>query len=268
MSCGPAFRKEWLEQRRTYRLLIVAVVLLLFGLMSPLLARYTHEIIRMAAPQGEEIIKLIPPPAAGDAVDQYLKNITQFGVLLALLMTMGTMSLEKDRGTAALMLSKPLRRTAFVLAKFSSLALTFALSLLLAGAAGYCYTWALFGPPDLPGWLGLNALIFVFLLVYVALTLLCSTLTKSQVLAGGMSFGIWMALSLLGALPGVGDYLPRQLTDWGARLGKGSGAFSFGDLSPLIDVRNGSFWPALAVSLGLIAAALLAACLIFKRQEL
>ncbi|OGD10951.1 MAG: hypothetical protein A2Y86_02980 [Candidatus Aminicenantes bacterium RBG_13_62_12] len=268
MSFGPAFHKEWLEQRRTYRLLIVAVVLLLFGLMSPLLARYTPEIIRLAAPKGEELIKLIPPPTAGDAVDQYLKNITQFGVLLALIMTMGTMSLEKDRGTAALMLSKPLSRTAFVLAKFASLALTFALSLLLAGAAGFYYTWVLFGPLSLPGWLGLNLLVLLFLLVFVALSLLCSTLTKSQVLAGGMSFGLWLTLSLLGAFPRIGDYLPRQLTDWAARVGKGGGLVSLGDLSPLIDGRNGSFWPALAVSLGLIVGSLLAACLIFKQQEL
>jgi len=268
MGFGAAFRKEWLEQRRTFRLLIVAVVLLLFGLMSPLLARYTTEIIRLAAPQGEEIIKLIPPPTSGDAVDQYLKNITQFGVLLALLMTMGTMSLEKDRGTAALMLAKPLSRTAFVLGKFASLALTFTLSLLLAGAAGYYYTWILFGAPDLPGWLGLNLLTLVFLLVYVALTLLCSTLTKSQVLAGGMSFGLWIVLGLLGALPRVGDYLPRQLTDWAAKLGKGTGMVSTGDLSLLVDGRSGAFWPALAVSLGLIIASLLAACLIFNRQEL
>jgi ABC-2 type transport system permease protein len=268
MIWAPAFRKEWLEQRRTYRLLIVSVVLALFGLLSPLFARYTRELVRMAAPMGEEIIKLIPPPTAADAVDQYLKNISQFGVLLTLLMTMGTMSLEKDRGTAALMLSKPLSRSAFVLAKFASLGLTFGIGLLLAGAAGFYYTRVLFGPPDPLGWLGLNALTLVFLLVYVALTLLCSTLTKSQVLAGGMSFGVWMALSLLGAIPGIGDYLPRQLTDWAARLAKGRGAVSLGDLSPLIDVRDGSFWPALAVSLGLIAASLMAACLIFKRQEL
>ncbi|MBM3296292.1 MAG: hypothetical protein FJY83_01700 [Candidatus Aminicenantes bacterium] len=268
MSWAPAFRKEWLEQRRTYRLLIVAVVLTLFGLLSPLFARYTPEIIRMVAPMGEEIIKLLPPPSAGDAVDQYLKNITQFGVLLALLMTMGTMSLEKDKGTAALMMAKPLSRGEFVLAKFASLSLTFSLGVFLAGAAGYYYTLVLFGPLDPAGWVGLNLLVLVFLLVHVALTLLCSTLTKSQVLAGGMSFGIWMVLSLLGALPRVGDVMPRHIMDWAARLGKGSGMTSLMDLSPLVDGRSGDHWPALAVSAFLIVGSLLASCLIFKRQEL
>ena len=34
-----AFRKEWLEQWRTYRLLMLGVVLVVFGLLSPLIAK-------------------------------------------------------------------------------------------------------------------------------------------------------------------------------------------------------------------------------------
>jgi len=253
MRFGTALRKEWLEQLRSYRLLITAVVLTLFGLLSPLIARYTPDIIRLALPQGEEITKLIPPPSAVDSVAQYLKNITQFGVLLALLMAMGLVAQEKDKGTAALMLSKPLGRSAFLLAKFCSLALTFTLSIVLAGAAGYYYTLVLFGPMDLGAWLGLNALVLVFLLVYVSLTLLCSTLTRSQVLAGGLATGVWMALSLLGALPGIGDYSPRQVIGWATALGAGS---------------LETHWPALGLSLALIVGGLAGACAIFNRQEL
>lgn len=253
MSFGTAFRKEWLEQRRSYRLLVTAVVLTLFGLLSPLIARYTPDIIRMALPQSEEILKLIPPPSAADSVAQYLKNITQFGVLLALLMAMGLVAQEKDKGTAALMLSKPMGRTVFLLAKFASLALTFTLSIALAGAAGYYYTLVLFGSMDPGAWLGLNVMVLVFLLVYVSLTLLCSTLTKSQVLAGGLATGVWMALSLLGALPRIGDYSPRQVIGWATALGTGTAQ---------------TYWPALGVSLALIVVALAGACAIFNRQEL
>jgi ABC-2 type transport system permease protein len=253
MGFGTAFRKEWLEQLRSYRLLITAVALTLFGLLSPIIARYTPDIIRMALPQGEEITKLIPPPSAADSIAQYLKNITQFGVLLALLMAMGLMAQEKDKGTAALMLAKPLSRPAFLLAKFGSLALTFTVSIVLAGAAGYYYTLVLFKPLDLWGWLGLNGMVLIFLLVYVSLTLLCSTLTKSQVLAGGLATGVWMVLSLLGALPGVGDCMPRQVIGWATALGNGTAE---------------TYWPALGVSLGLIFGGLAVACLVFNRQEL
>jgi ABC-2 type transport system permease protein len=250
-----ALRKEILEQWRSYRLLIVGVVLLFFGLSSPLLAKYTPELLRLAIPAGQagQLLALIPAPTISDAVDQYVKNLVQFGILLALLMTMGTVAQEKDKGTAALMLVKPMPRGIFLLAKFVAVGLTFALSILLAGIACYYYTLLLFGALDVTAWLALNAFLLLTVLVYVALTLLCSTLTSSQVVAAGLAFGLLIVVNGVGAIPKVGDYLPGRLTAWGSALAKGVG---------------GASWPALWVSLGLIAVALLVAWLIFERQEL
>src|SRR5713226_2620753 len=111
-----ALRKELLEQWRSYRALVVAAVLLGFGLLSPLSAKFTPELFRLL-PNGAQIASLIPPPTLLDAVAQYLKNMSQFAVILALLLTMGAVSQEKERGTAAMMLSKPLPRWAFLAAK-------------------------------------------------------------------------------------------------------------------------------------------------------
>ena len=127
-------RKELLEQRRTQRLLVVGIVLVVFGLLSPLAARYTPELIKLL-PNGAAMAQLIPPPTFMDAVGQYLKNVSQFGVVLALLVTMGAVVQEKDRGTAAMMLVKPLPRATFLGAKFAALAVTFSLSLAAAALA-------------------------------------------------------------------------------------------------------------------------------------
>jgi ABC-2 type transport system permease protein len=247
-----ALRKELLEQWRSYRFLVVVVVLLLFGLASPLIARYTSEIVKLV-PGGADLAQLIPPPTMADAVDQYLKNSTQFGILLAILITMGAVAQEKDRGTAALMLVKPLPRGVFLLAKFVAIGLTFAVSVLLAGLGCYYYTLLLFGPLDLVAWLGLNGLLLLTLLVYVAATLFFSTLTKSQVVAGGLGFAFLIVLGAVGAIPGWGEFLPAQLSAWGRGLVVGS---------------RGTFWPAMGVSLGLILASLVGAWQVFERQEL
>ena len=247
-----ALRKEIIEQWRSYRLLIAAVILVIFGLLSPLTAKYTPEIMKLL-PNGDEIAKLIPPPTAMDAVGQYVKNLIQFGVILALLMTMGVVAQEKDKGTAAMMLVKPMPRGVFLGAKFVALGLTFAVSIAIAGAAGYYYTLLLFEALDVSHWLALNGLMLLFVLVYVALTLFCSTATKSQVAAGGLAFGLLIILGTVGALPKVGEYLPGQLIAWGAGLMAGSAD---------------AYWPALWVSVGIIAAALVGAWLIFERQEL
>jgi len=252
MNFLAALRKEWLEQWRTYRLLAVGVVLVVFGLLSPLIAKYTPEIIKLI-PNGEAIAQLIPTPTVMDAVTQYIKNIGQFGVILALLLTMGAVAQEKDKGTAAMMLVKPLPRVTFLVAKFTALALMFAVAIAIAGTACYYYTWLLFGALDVQRWLALNGLMLVFVLVYVALTLFCSVVTKSQAAAGGLALCLLFILGLIGSIPGLGEYLPGQLTTWGGELMAG---------------KAEAFWPALWVSVGIIVVALMGARLIFERQEL
>jgi ABC-2 type transport system permease protein len=245
-------RKEWLEQWRTYRLLVVGVVLVVFGLLSPLIAKYTPELIKLV-PNGEAIAALIPAPTALEAVAQYLKNMSQFGGILALLLSMGAVAQEKDKGTAAMMLVKPLPRLTFLAAKFAALALMFATSLALAGLACYYYTWLMFGPLDALRWLAFNGLLLAYVLVYVALTLFCSVVTKSQAAAGGLAICFLLGLGLVGAVPGWGDYLPGQLLTWG-----------YGIMAGEAD----TFYPALTVSGGFIVAAFIGAWRVFERQEL
>src|SRR4030042_5581406 len=136
MSLFVAFRKEWMEYLRTYRFLVVAVVLVFFGLTSPLLAKFSPEIISLI-PGGTDISILIPIPTVWDAVAQYVKNMTQFGIILALLLTMGAVAQEKDKGTAAMILVTPMPRGAFLSGKFFAMATLFAISLLAAGFACY-----------------------------------------------------------------------------------------------------------------------------------
>jgi ABC-2 type transport system permease protein len=251
MSLIIAFRKEWMELIRSYRLMVVIIVLLFFGLTSPLLAKFTPELLRLIPTGGISI--QIPAPTVMDAIGQYIKNMAQFGILLALLLTMGAIAQEKDKGTAAMMLVKPLPRGAFLTAKFLGLAAMFAVSLVVAGIAAYYYTLLLFEAMDIVHWLVLNALLFVYVLVYVAITLFCSTLTKSQVAAGGIALGLLIILGLIGSIPGLGKYLPGELTTWGARL-------MSGDTTPS--------WIAFGISMGLIVIPLLAAWLIFNHQEI
>jgi ABC-2 type transport system permease protein len=252
MTFYASLRKEVLELVRTYRLLVMAVILILWGLTSPLLAKLLPELLRVI-PGGEVALPLIPTPTIADAIVQYQKNLSLFGLLLAFLMTMGAVAQEKERGTAVLMLVKPLSRPAFLLAKFAALALAFLACMVVAGLGGYYYTVLLFGAPDLVAWVVLTAMLWLYMLVYVAVMLLASTIAKSQAAAAGIGAGGIVILGGLASIPGLGKFMPGQLINWGMAL--------FTDPSARA-------WPALGVSLGLIAACLVAAWLILDRQEL
>ena len=252
MSFYAALRKEVLELVRTRRLVVMAVILISFGLSSPLMAKLIPEIMRLV-PGGEQFLPLIPTPTVSDAVTQYVKNLSLFGLLLAFLMTMGAVAQEKERGTAVLVLVKPLPRRVFLLTKFVALALAFLGCMALAGLGGFYYTMLLFGAPNLGAWVALNLLLWLYFMVYVAVTLLASTIAKSQTTAAGLGVAGIVILWVLPSIPGLGKFLPGQLVVWGTAL--------FAD-------PTARFWTALGISLGLIAACLVAAWIILDRQEL
>jgi ABC-2 type transport system permease protein len=251
MSFFAELRKEWIYIIRSYRLLITAVVLLFFGLSSPLLAKYTPELMNLLPSGGVTI--LMPPPTVADAIGQYAKNMGQFSVILGLLLTMGAVAQEKDKGTAAMMLVKPLARGSFLCAKFLSLAVMFAISLVVSSIAAYYYTMLLFEALNILHWLVLNVFLLIYILVIVSITLLCSTVTRSQGATAGISFGVLVIGWFAGGILRLGEYLPGELIAWGMRLMQGDTSTS---------------WIAFGVSVGIIAVSLGAAWLVFRRQEL
>lgn len=252
MNFMTVFRKEMQEQWRTYRFLIVVAVFAVFGLASPLLAKFTPEMLKAIPGVPAELLAAIPAPTVTDAIIQYVKNMSQFGILLALLVTMGVVVQEKERGTAAFFLTRPVSRETFVLAKFASLAVTFIASLALAAAGCWYYTYVLFERLAWGPFLALNGLMLVVFLVYMALSLLGSVLARSQGIAVGLAVLVLIIIGLGGSIPVIGEYFPGRLFSWGASLLMGG---------------NAAAWPAFWISLGIIAAASLAACLIFRHQE-
>jgi len=249
---GVLLGKELLEQWRTRRLPVVAVPGSAFGIASPVLARYLPEIVKSLGGTGFEI--QFPEATARDAVDQFLKNIGQAGVLTAILLAMGSVANEKERGTAPLVLSKPASRAAFLVAKVLAIGATLLVSVALASAAAYLYTAILFAAPGAVGWVAMTLLLLLSLLGYTALTFLGSTLTRSSLAAAAIGVGGLVGLAVVSALPNVARYTPGGLSSPGAALANGVDA---GDV----------LGPVLA-NIGLVIVLVGAAWLSFRRQEL
>jgi len=245
-------RKELRELWRTRKLVIVVAVLLAFGLMSPGIAKVTPALLKsLGEGQLAGVQIVIPEPSARDATDQFVKNTTQFGLLLAVLAGFGAIVGERERGQLALVLPHPLPRRTFVLAKFAALALLFGLALLLGAAADYLYTAILFEAPDPGGFLALVGLLYIWLLSLVGLTLLGSALGRSMTTAGAIAFGLVLLVSLVGM---VTTLAPDALTAWGRALANGLDA--------------PARWGALAATLALIVLSVGGAALILERQEI
>lgn len=260
--------KELCQVWRTKRLVVVAAVFLIFGMLSPLSAKFTPQIL--GAIEGAEMFAdLIPEPTAGDAMAQYIKNITQFGFILAVLLGMGAVVGEKETRVAPMILSKPMPRWAFISSKFLAQFLMYAGGFLLSGLGAYYYTLVLFGTLDLGGFALANGLLLLWLLTFVALSLLSSTLGRSTAAAGGIGLGLSLALILAGNLPDIGGLLPSGIVDWATSIaltaaGSQVSMPGFASLTGEIIPNAG----AMASAVVTIAMALILAVGFFEQQEL
>jgi len=245
-------RKEVLEQARTMRLVVVVAVFAVLGLLSPVFARYVREIVDAVG--GGQFEGMIPEPTVGDAVAQLTKNTGQLGVLIAILVTMGSVATEKERGTAAFLLTKPIGRGAFVAAKVVAIGALLAVALGVAGALCWIYTAILFEPLPVAGFAGGVALVWLSLAVFAALTFLASVTTRSALVAGGAGVGAFLVVGILSALPTIGPFMPTSL--WGAA-----------DALALGTVPDPLAGPVLA-NVAFVLAALGLAWWSFRRQEI
>jgi len=235
-------QKEMREQLRTLRLVVVVAVLAAFGATSPLLAKLLPDIIKAAGTETAGLTITMPTPTTADAVTQLVKNLGQFGLLIAILVCMGTVATEKERGTAGFVLTKPVGRGPFITAKAAAIGLLLGAGIAAGYALAWIYTAVLFEALPLPGFTASGLLLWL------------SVLARSSLVAGGAGFVALIVTGIVAAIPGIGAYAPPGLSTPAIALALGE---PVGDLAgPII------------LNLALVGVALAAAQVAFRRQEL
>lgn len=212
--------KELREAWRTSRLPVTLLVFFLLGALSPLAAHYTPELLKGAVGNGIQITSAAP--TLKDAITQYIKNVGGNGFLIAIVLAMGSVAREKERGTAAFLLTKPVSRLAFLAAKFTALFITLWLGMLVATVTAYAYTVYFFGATSVWAFTQMALLTGLSTTAFLALTFLASALTRSTVAAAALGFAAWIILALLGISPKLLPNTPGGLNDPAQALALGT----------------------------------------------
>jgi len=251
-----AIKKELKQLWSTKMVLVIIGVFVLFGIASPMLAYFMPEIFSNI--EGAEMFKaLIPEPTVKDALTQYLKNISQFGFLIAILVGMGSVASEKEKGITEMILHKPLPRWAFILSKFTAQALVYLVAFILAEILAYVYILILFESISLSVFTTINILLLLWLLCFSAITVLGSTVSRSIGAAAGISLAGSVVLMLSAQIPQYGSVSPQSLMGWAGMLGN--------ELTFNLQTSN---FTALAAAVVLIIMLLIWAVGLFEQQEL
>jgi ABC-2 type transport system permease protein len=130
------------------------------------------------------------------------------------IMMQSTVVGEKQDGTAAWVLSKPVTRPAFLLSKLFGNSLgMLATMVLVPGIVAYTlYAIASGTPWNLAGFITAQGVIFLFNFFFLSLTLMLGTLFSSRGPVIGIALGVLLGQQfLVGILPGLGYLLPWNL---------------------------------------------------------
>jgi len=188
-------RKEALEIVRTSRIIVLPAIFLFFALTGPLLAKYTPEIL--GAVGGDQFSSLeLATPTVYDAYGQWIRNLSQIGLFVVIIVYGGIISNERQQGTAVLVLTKPVSRTGFVVAKVIVHALYLGLVLSATTALTWLVTRVVFGEaPAGALWGGVLGW-FLLVLMYLALVTLFSVMLASAAGAAGLGIAVFALLAI------------------------------------------------------------------------
>jgi len=245
--------KELTEIRRTWRLWVIPGMLVFFGVTSPIIAAVTPALVRSMTASQRGVSVRIPPPTALDAYAQFIKNLDQFVLIAVVITGAAVISGERGSGTAILMLTKPLSRRAFVVAKVISQVALLIVATVLGTAACLAMTAVVF---DGAGGARLVTAVALWLL-YAVLLIVVMTLFSAAFRSRGAASGAGLAYFFVALL----------LANWGPMA-----RYTFLGLVPAMGhALTGSAmtlgWPVVTAVAGVLAG-VAAAVATFERQEL
>ncbi len=194
---GPFLGKEVLEIRRTWRIWVLPGLLLFFAVTSPVLALITPAVISQLVANQPGVVIQVPDPVAVDAYLQFMKNLDQLAMLAVIIGGAGVVSGERKSGTATLVLTKPLSRNEFILAKVVSQEGLLILATVLGAALCIGATTALFGASPIGSFLVAVSLWLAYAMVFVVLMTFLSTVLASAGGAAGVGLGVYVVAMIL-----------------------------------------------------------------------
>jgi ABC-2 type transport system permease protein len=173
-------------------------------------------------------------PSAAEVLDVFFQFLAVFAVFGVMILMQGVIVGEKKSGTAAWIMSNPISRNAFILAKlvangFAILTIIVVLQGLIAYFQFFLQGDLVIRPTSFVAALGLEALHMMF---YITLALMLGTLFYSRGPVIGFSIAIFIGQDLLGQilavkLPWFPTLMPMRLVDMALPVAQGGALSSY-----------------------------------------
>ncbi len=201
-------KKEFTENMKNYRFIVLFAVFLIFGIMSAFLAKFTPEILSALAADME----MTSEPVALDAWKQFYKNISSVGFSAFIILFGSCLSNEYSKGTLVLMITKGLSRKAVILAKYTVAATLMTISYWIAYVAAYGYTALLWNNTNLSNVALAAFSLWIAGFLYLSILMIGCVIFKQIFTSILFTGGIVALISLLEMIEPIEKFNPFILT--------------------------------------------------------
>ena len=224
LGLGNLIRKdlaEWLHGKRPW--VVLGVTTFVFALAAAN-ARITEWAARsFPADPGDGPAKVLSV--------QPLENLvvaigTQFIVLAVIFATMSLLLAERDSGTLAWTISKPVSRTSVLLSKWlTSSFILWVAAVVIPVTVTTALVTVLYGLPDLAIVVALAVTLITVPAFFVAVALTAATFVPSQAAVGAIAVAVFVAPQIVGGVvPAITPFFPGSIFDWAVEISTGGPA--------------------------------------------
>lgn len=206
-------KKEWLEQLRTGRLTILAIIFVAFGIMSPAIAKMTPWMMKLLSESLSESGLTVTDVeiTAFTSWTQFYKNIST-ALIIFVLLKFSCVTTEYQKGTLIPVLTKGLSRSKVILSKALMTVLLFIGCYFICFYTTYAYT-AYYWDNSTVSHLYLGAFTYLLYGIWViSLIILSSSIFSTGTSVLLCTGGSVIFLKLIGMIPAIYKYLPEKLT--------------------------------------------------------
>lgn len=216
LGLGPFIRKELFEWLRSWRAMILLGITTMMMVLNTLSAR-------LGEVSAHSVGVPVPAGLSFDPTMNVLVKWPQWVFFFAIVFSANLYIVERDRGTLAWTLSKPISRTALLVGKWTAAMGVFTVfGIVLPMAASVVAADVAYGMPDLGAVAVATVLLTATPAFFLALTLALATVLPSQPPVAGIAVGVAIAPGILASfLPGIADWFPSTMGPWAVEVATG-----------------------------------------------
>lgn len=210
--------KEWRESVRSFKILWIPLVFILLGISDPLLNYFMEDILQTVGNMPDGFMMSMPELQPADLLIASTSQFQTIGLLVLITAYIGSVSRERQNGTATLLYVRPMSFAALFFSKWI-VAGSIAIISAVAGYAGSMYyTALLYGTVDLSKFLAMLGTYCVWLLFVMALTVAMSAAFQTSVAAAITIILIPVGLLIDTLIGSFWSVTPWKLTQYGTGL--------------------------------------------------